>query len=63
MGVIVQKDVQRQISRGNWGTEVFLDNFFVSKDRKLINVQKQLDLSQQICLSSFTKRKGTQNTP
>ncbi len=28
-----------------------------------INVQKQLDLSRQICLSSFAKRKGTQNTP
>ncbi len=47
------------------GTEVFLDNFFVSKDRKFINndVQKQLDLSRQICLSSIAKRKGTQNTP
>ncbi len=45
------------------GTEVFLDNFFVSKDRKFItiNVQKQLDLSRQICLSSFAKRKGTHN--
>ncbi len=29
------------------GNEVFLDNFFVSKDRKFIkiNVQKQLDLA------------------
>ncbi len=47
------------------GTEVFLDKCFVSKDREnllTINVQKQLDLSQQICLSSFAKRKGTQNT-
>ncbi len=42
-------------------TEVFLDKFFVSKIEHLltmfINVQKQkqLDLSRQICLSSFAK--------
>ncbi len=44
------------------GIEVFLDKFLYQKI-VTINVQKQLDLSRQICLSSFAKRKGTQNTP
>ncbi len=47
------------------GTEVFPDKFLYQKIENLltINVQKQLDLSRQICSSSFAKRKGTQNTP
>ncbi len=57
MGVIVKICAPSNIS----GTEVFLDKCFVSENLLTINVQKQLDLSRQICLSSFAKRKGTQN--
>ncbi len=62
MGVIVQKYVQRQISRE---LKCFRQKNLYQKIENLltINVLKQLDLSRQICLSSFAKRKGTQNTP
>ncbi len=62
MGVIVQKYVQHQISRE---LKYFQTNFLYQKIENLliINVQKQLDLSRQICLSSFAKRKGTQKYP
>ena len=46
------------------GTKVFLDKLLYQKIENLlkINVQKQLDLSRQIYLTSIAKRKGTQKT-